>query len=54
MHLDEIRKYLESDNLKEVSRDTGIPYTTLRWIKNPTSNPTWNNIELLTKYYGGH
>lgn len=53
MHLDDIRKALKASNLMEVSRGTDIPYTTLRWIKNPASNPSWNKIERLTKYFEG-
>jgi DNA-binding phage protein len=51
MNINKIKQAMQSLNLKQVSRDTGINHNTLLAIKNsPEANPTLNTLQTLDAY----
>lgn len=52
MSIQELQRFLSDRNLKEVSRRTGVPYSTLRGItKNMVEDPRKSTIDTLESYF---
>jgi len=54
LSLDQIREALNNEpNLTQLAKDIDMAYSTLLWIRNPASNPSYKHYEKLNQYYGG-
>jgi hypothetical protein len=48
--LDQLAERLKEEHLPDVARATGLPYNTLKNVREK-NNPTWATLERLARYF---